>query len=119
MSLRCGGVAPEESVLAVNKRDKGKKGPLATSDNFELLCGESVKLSEQRLTEHEASFHFCFYRGNSRPNEILLRVNRDAIEHIVCVLPVNRLVSEHAAGSCRSRWMGADATKAHHRSVRT
>ena len=59
-------------VFAVNKRDKGKKGPLAASDNFELVCGESVKLSEQRLTEHEASFHFCFYRGNSRPSEILL-----------------------------------------------
>jgi len=59
-------------VFAVNKRDKGKKDPLATSDNFELVCGESVKLSEQRLTEHEASFYFCFYRGNSRPSEILL-----------------------------------------------
>ena len=59
-------------VFAVNKRDKGKKGPLATSDNFELVCGESVKPSEQWLTEHEASFHFCFYGGNSRPSEILL-----------------------------------------------
>src|SRR5262245_7201786 len=33
------------------------------------------------------------------------------------VLPVNRLVSERAAGSRRSRWMGPGAPKAHGRFV--
>jgi len=35
------------------------------------------------------------------------------------VLPVNRLVSERAAGSCRSRWMGTGAPKAHKLSIRS
>jgi len=76
---------PDDRKLAATELEKAKKARSRLQTISELGRCESVKSSEQKLTEHEASFGFCFcfYGGDSRPREILPRVKRAAIEHIV------------------------------------